>query len=117
MELTEFIAARLAEEEPAKVCGCLDTNHWPPCSPQPWTDRIWRELAAKRLIVKLHDRVHECPVIVPVGNPEAFAEGMYVSTEYVDGEDPDVSPCTTLRALGAVWSDHADYRPEWAPLG
>jgi hypothetical protein len=40
---------------------------------------------------------------------------MYVSDEYIDGDDPEVSPCTTLRAIAATWSDHPDYRPEWAP--
>jgi hypothetical protein len=77
--------------------------------------RVLREVAARRLMAKLHDRVHTCPVIVPVANPSAFAEGMYVSDEYIDGDDPEVSPCTTLRAIAATWSDHPDYRAEWAP--
>lgn len=79
--------------------------------------RALREVAAKRAIVELHDRVHDCPVIVPTKDPSAFAGNLgYVSTEHIDEEDPDpdVTPCTTLRAVAAVWSDHPDYRPEWS---
>lgn len=24
-------------------------------------------------------------------------------------------PCGTVRRIAAIWSDHPDYRPEWAP--
>lgn len=81
--------------------------------------RALAEVAAKRMIAELHDRAHDCPVIVPVSNPGAFPGALgYVSTEHIDGEDPDphVTPCTTLRALAAVYGGHPDYREEWRPL-
>jgi len=119
VDITEFIAARLAEDEaeanPA-VCGCLDANHIPYCVSKPHLERPRRELAAKRVIVELHDREHDCPVMLPTGNPGAFPGNLgYVSTEHVDGEDPVVSPCTTLREIAAVYSGHPDYRDEWKP--
>jgi hypothetical protein len=118
VEIAEFIAARLAEDEaeanPA-VCGCLDANHIPYCVPKPHLERPRRELAAKRAIVELHDRVHDCPVIVPTGNPAAFPGTLgYVSTEHVD-EGTVLRVCTTLREVAAVYSDHPDYRAEWKP--
>jgi hypothetical protein len=70
-----------------------------------------RHLDVLRLIVKLHDRVHDCPVIIPVDNSEAFAEGMYVSTEHIE----DGEACTTLRLLAADWITHPDYRADWKP--
>jgi hypothetical protein len=65
--------------------------------------RVLREIEAHRLTVKLHDRVHDCPVTVPVGDPGRFREGMYVSTEHIEDGD-----CTTLCALAAIWGDHPD---------
>lgn len=32
---------------------------------------------------------------------------------YLDDDDVVMGP--TIRAIAAIWSDHPDYRPEWAP--
>lgn len=55
MTIVEFITARLDEREPGEVCGCLDANHWPSCTPQPTTDWIRRDIEAKRAIMKLYE--------------------------------------------------------------
>jgi hypothetical protein len=121
-DLAAFIEARLADDEMLSAelhrtewCNSIDRDGGYEegrcdCG---YPARVLREVAAKRLTLKLHDRVHTCPVIVPVSDPTAFAEGMYVSDEYVD-DDSDVTPCTTMRLLAAAWSDHGDYRAEWA---
>jgi hypothetical protein len=115
MDIAEFIAARLAEEEPPERCGCLDANHWPPCTPQPWRDRIWREIAAKRAILAEH---------LPVESIYGVACGRCVSWQdapLAEGGEtefgiaiPDPWPCVPVRAAGVSWGGHPDYDPGWA---
>ena len=93
-DLAAFIAARLDEEKPADTCGCLDTNHWPSCVPQPWADRKRREIAADRALIAEYER--------------ALAKA--------PGNTPLINTLIRLmRARAAVWSDHPDYRQEWKP--
>ena len=61
--------------------------------------RALREAAAKRSLLALH-----WPAPRPSPRPPDCAECR-----------PPVWPCDTLRALAAVYSDHPDYRQEWAP--
>lgn len=112
--LIAFAKARLDEEEPAKVCGCFGVNHWPPCVPQPWKDRIWRELAAKRAVLAEH---------LPIVSIYGLTCKRCVSWQdapLADGGEtefgiaiPDPWPCLPVRAALAGWADHADCRPEW----
>lgn len=53
--------------------------------------RVLREIAAKRAILELHAEA-----------------GMGDCAHSSD-------PCPTLRHLAAVYADHPDYQPEWAP--
>lgn len=79
-------------------------------------DRISRECAAKRAIVEAHhpDR--------PLENwywlDRKCAECGETWHEWVPHRQPtDIGPekgCRTLRTLAAVYSDHPDYRQEWA---
>lgn len=93
MNLSEFLLARIAEDEAMArdaQAANIDTvvhehiERWDPA-------RVLAECEAKRRIVEEHppflrhcDTCHE-----------------------LDG--PDVSPCLTLRVLAAVYSDHPDY--------
>lgn len=94
MTLTDFLLARIAEDETEVELGASRFN----------PERVWAECEAKRRIVKLHlpSASHRwcisCTDIdtLPPNNVEAF-------------------PCRTLRALAAVYADHADYRDEWQP--
>jgi hypothetical protein len=63
--------------------------------------RVLREVAAKRSIVELHGLSHECSVIDHTGE--------------VDNCHWVINPegCSTLLALAAVYSDHADYQQDW----
>jgi uncharacterized protein (DUF2235 family) len=56
--------------------------------------RVLREVTAKRHILKHHGDTHDC------GDPRSW-ESPYVG-------------CCDLLALAAVYSDHPDYRNEWA---
>lgn len=61
--------------------------------------RVLREVAAKRAIVAAYAKADEW-VNVSAGATAAYAR------QIMD---------ETLRHLAAVWSDHPDYRQEWAP--
>lgn len=90
--LVKFCRARIDEEVPSDRCGCLDANHVPACVPQPWKDRIHRELAAKRAVLDAYEAS-------------------------VRGFGPGLS-CNYLKLVAhqaAVWNDHPDYQPGWAP--
>jgi hypothetical protein len=90
-DLAAFVKARLTEEEPSDRCGCLDTNHVPACTPQPWKDRKRREITAIRAVVAAYE----------------------ASVRQV-GEGLSVRDRRLVLAFAAVWPDHEGYRAEWA---
>jgi hypothetical protein len=88
MTLTEFLLARIAEDEAWVVtaeCGCGDG--WPQRPHCP--DRVALECEAKRRIVE--------------SEPDEWENGEYRQWHY------------TLSILAAVFADHPDYREEWRP--
>lgn len=89
-DLIAFVSARLDEDEPSDRCGCLDANHIPACTPQPWKDRELREIAADR---RLLAELERC-----AGD---------------QGWDDAIMLAVRLRAT--KWSDHPDYQAGWAP--
>lgn len=112
MTLTEFLLARIAEDE---ATGRFDM--WDTSSEVEMAAQIGRDAEAKRRIVELHQpdrhlenwywtqrRCVECGgqwhVIPPFGKPTEIG--------------PEQG-CQTLRALAAVYADHPDYRAEWKP--
>ena len=97
MTITEFIEARLADDE--RDIGTRD--HEP--------DRASREVTAKRAMVAavLH---YESIIDGEWGDchdEQAIAAGLC----------PDHLPADTpaLRTIAAIWADHDDYQPQWAP--
>jgi hypothetical protein len=108
VDLTEFLTARLDEEEPAEVCGCLDANHWPPCVPQPWKERERREIAAKRARLAMATRA------------SAELDRLQSDATSSDAERAVAVACAAVAIAAvnhdaAVYSDHPDYRDEWKP--
>lgn len=125
-DLTAFITARLDDAE-AKARDLLRTaqdvrlalqeprllgreipgwHSWPDV--EAMCNSRLADIALKRAILAEHARVersHEiviCAVCWTVGRQTgAHLEG-------------DPYPCATVRQLGTEFSDHADYRPEWA---
>jgi hypothetical protein len=66
--------------------------------------RVLREVEAKRTIVDLHGRKHECSTFDHNGDIDSCS---YCSSP----ED-----CSTLLALASIYSDHPGYQEEWAPI-
>jgi hypothetical protein len=99
MTLTDFLLARIAEDEATSLSG----RHGKP-------DRIARECEAKRRIVEEHE-------LIRAAYPGTTVEtDPCCSTCSAGGEYPgDGYPCPTLRALATVYSDHPDHRDEWRP--
>ena len=64
--------------------------------------RVLREVTAKRAIIELHGRSHECSTYDHNGDVDHCSWCL-------DPED-----CSTLKALAAIYADHAEYNPEWA---
>jgi hypothetical protein len=133
MTLTEFLLARIAEDEAAaravpelrdlspyggqeSISHALNTfasedgyprQKYPPEIPAHYSRhdpaRVLAECGAYRAIVELHVR-HDW---LPVGRDECAECGC--------ADDRSVDwPCPTLRALASVYADHPDYQPEWA---
>lgn len=89
--MTEFLLARLAEDEASAKVGAFG---WDP-------RRALAEVEAKRRIVEMHGNGgHQCT------DGSEYGGGWY-------GEN-DI-PCPALAVLASVYSDHADYRQEWKP--
>jgi hypothetical protein len=121
VDITEFIGARLDEDEAAANevhrpgdCGCVDRDG--SFSPDPawcgcgYPARVLREVAAKRAIVVEHSET--TTYIGPhKGEPSCTCCGAAADDPYL----VIPWPCTTLRQLANVWSDHPDYRAEWKP--
>lgn len=104
-DLIAFFTARLDEKEPAKICGCLDANHWPPCtkSVADSKDRAWREIAAGRQLLAWYAD--------SVDASAAFKEMLGTGTHMAVAAE---SYLNAILALAAIDSDHPDYDPAWA---
>lgn len=155
MKITEFLLARIAEDEETARAGYqgewetqgrsvwggnlrdggFDTydegglgsgecNHmvrWQPA-------RALRECEAKRRIASIHACVQGDSAEFTWSNPDGPPWGHITGTRRVwgcdncttatvDGDSVLVEgPCSTLRALAAVYADHPDYDPEWTPV-
>ena len=133
--LTEFLLARIAEDErdgwEVHIQGCPSVRDVPfPCDCG-YPARVLAECEAKRRIVGLHagqvenvewfdapkvGKAEVCPSCRPaeptIWNPPVGQAGIrpddFVAS-YV------LSPCPTLRALALPYADHPDYREEWRP--
>jgi hypothetical protein len=133
MTLTEFLLARLAEDE--AVAGATRDSH----DPLDWTNyteapavglegpvdgpsgysslvidpaRVLAEVEAKRRIVAMHEdpdcddqRFGPIEWELPEGQTPV-TDGMVIASQRVLG-------CETLAHLASVYADHPDYRDEW----
>lgn len=126
-DLTAFITARLDEDE---WMASVALGSLPPYPLEPLRDRagerlpeqyaahiaihdparVLREVAAKRAILAEHTSF--APGIGPSrGEPCCMRCGAGFDDVYLTCP----WPCDTLKVLAAVWSEHPDYRQEWAP--
>ena len=112
MTIAEFLAARLDEDEAAAKAVRPDQDYADSAHQERWSPaRVLREVEARRTITAEH---------AATGGWTAYGDHMCRRCVYSDDEPHDelhhwvAFPCPTLRALAAVWSDHPDYRQEWA---
>lgn len=94
-ELLAFLNARLDEDE----------RHLKSNAHHLWTKRPLREVAAKRAVIAMHDELWRLyRTFEQAGEPGPIslgrAQGLW----------------RAVRLVGAVYSDHPDYRPEWKPV-
>ena len=108
-DLIAFFTARLDEGEPSDCCGCFDVNHVPACAPQPWKDRERREIEADRWLLNLYaDQVNW----LENASPDSDYRAGKISADYHRGAAEAF--LEAIKGRAAVWSDHPDYRQEWA---
>ena len=101
MTLTEFLLARIAEDEDIARNTMASMK---------WSTRVLAECEAKRRIVELH---------ADGGNSQGYDDTGYGEYDHACtecgafGEYGIEWPCATLRALAYVYAGHPDYRQEW----
>jgi len=119
MTLTDFLLARIAEDEAEAAVDALGApvpvDCWGP-------ERIDAECAAKRRIVELHKievaafRAYGGEEGVTFVEPDSFEDittrRWMCSTCHNIGDD---GPCSTLRLLALPYADHPDYVDSWRP--
>jgi hypothetical protein len=113
--LIEFLRARLDEDE-AEI-----QRRWGPLAGTSWVRREPREVAAKRAILGLHHPTRPHPEFgftYPAAANFCGYDGP--GDNWQAEQEPDhfpdaLWPCWTVRMIAAVYSDHPDYRSEWAP--
>ena len=128
MTITEFLQARVAEdEEQARRSVGPMSDDWRIV--ESWREgvaaRVLAECEAKRAIIKWHESwpvlVEQPPVFETADGADPMSMAMRMSwqmawlttKEYVArfGTEPPSTPI--LRSLAAVYADHPDYREEW----
>lgn len=77
--------------------------------------RVLREVEAKRRIVAIHNRRADVYPDTAGGTFENCCQGCGFEGVCEDPVVENVNDCPELKALAAVWSDHPDFRAEWAP--
>lgn len=108
MTITEFLEARIAEDEKKAL------RHQEYADKDGWGDyvaRVLAECAAKRSIIAEHVPVDYSGL--GMESPNACARcGADLNMSDWDWVH-DSFPCPTLRALAAIYADHPDYQQEW----
>ena len=130
MDLKTFLLARITEDE-AEANGQLGAEYYTDGAwPEEVAARVLAECVAKRAIVELHSKT---TYSLPITQGDDSLEYWHNHTDLVEVRENGhlVEQITTaewlervgavlnppadeLRALAAVYADHADYQPEWA---
>lgn len=126
MTITEFVLARVAEDEerarealkPSDIDVFMDEKRsfyttvgahrddWGLYTFNVPVERVLAECEAKRRIVGKHAASE--PWETPDGERQAC-----MSCGYWEDEPVVDYPCENLRILASIWADHPDYREEW----
>lgn len=115
MNITEFLEARIAEDEKwaqQEDADYADTTLLPTYDSDNqanWsTPRVLAECAAKRAIIAEH------AIDLDMRDPYCDTCAEWWKCEVGEGPPMVKYPCPTIRALTAVYKDHPDYQQEWA---
>ena len=124
MTLTEFLLARIAEDE-AAARDAGERRGLPYESPLYVVDdnyrhdqvgiypeRVLAECEAKRRIVGIHELD---PIEVYSWGTTGGGCGLCDHSCETGGDTWGHDPCETLKALALPYADHPDYRQEWKP--
>jgi len=130
MTITEFLLARIAEDEARyEALGYPDDAFWVggalADTVRELAQRLVEECAAKRRIVELHESwpvLVETPGEIDLAMADDPSQIAYRASrrlawlterEYRNrfGEEPPTAPI--VAALASVYADHPDYREEW----
>lgn len=119
MTLTDFLLARIAEDEAAarqEDADYADTSLLPTYDSEHqarWTTgRVLAECEAKRRIIAEHELTTDT---YPVDTSPSRGVSCTLCYGTGPGESAeDLGPCDTLRALAQVYADHPDFDPSWA---
>jgi hypothetical protein len=110
-DLVAFIRARLDEIEGESYWTHHATCefHAPvdggfPCTCG-YPARVLRDMEAKRRIVDDH-----------APDPDLWCQARSPCKDPDDADLLERMPCRYVRWLGTIWSDHAEYREDWAPV-
>ena len=118
MSITEFILARVAEDEYAanltyETCfvGTIEgRGSRYDLAVRMAPARVLAECEAKRTILREHAATGE-----DAWKSTYVCEACLTDRDgYSDDWGPDQWPCRTVRSLAAIWAGHDDYRKEWA---
>ena len=114
MTITEFLEARIAEDQARATSGWarLGDSRWETTEyGQDFLtpSAVLAECAAKRAIIEMHGPVKDDGWISGAAHDNLWC-GMCGSID----DSPEPFPCATLQALAAAYKDHPDYRQEWA---
>ena len=127
MTITEFLLARIAEDEATasqridREVSLMRRDGLPDTTrdnlPASWR-RPLAECEAKRRIVELHPIYHEGPRLLDVGIPNGVALGGCETCHSVDRINADapieaIGPCDTLCVLASVYADHPGFDQAW----
>jgi len=125
MNITEFLEARITEDEAAlertgpfphsthsaDVVGTYRPD-CPDCLGVPSRARVLAECAAKRAILQLHEQYEVFDL-----NPDGYCRECTDSgwDGFLDGASAVDFPCPTVKAIATVYAGHPDYEPTWTP--
>jgi len=120
MGISDFILARVAEEEEAAhaaLDGRPPAERWQPPGGdhvEPWNPwRVQSACLVRRLIVRAHRNTGPAMRVLADGTPHMTPPTCRTCRDAVG--EPAAWPCYTLRVLASEWAHHPDYRDEWQP--
>jgi len=121
MGISDFILARVAEEEDAAhavLDGRPPADRWqPPAGDhvEPWNPwRVQSACLVRRLIVRAHHNTGPAVRTLADGTPHMTQPTCRTCRDAVG--EPAAWPCYTMRVLASEWAHHPDYREEWQPM-